>query len=173
MSTTFNQRPQPSRQRSLILFSLGVIKSLATRSAFLFLVTLGTVAGQSIPAADVEKLLLRLEDEWAQVDVTQDKAVFQRILAPDFVSTSRSGKILSGRDAYLADWEYEGVRSARNSDMTVHVYSDDVAVVTGIDSTSGTNSDGSQWVHQDRFTDTWVKRNGTWQCVAEHVTRIK
>lgn len=146
---------------------------LLMRYALLLLTATSTALAQRTPAADVEKLLLRLEAEWAQVDVTQDKGVFQRILAPEFVSTSRSGKFLSGRDAYVADWEYEGVKSARNGEMAVHVYSDCVAVVTGVDTTSGSNADGTGWTHQDRFTDTWVRRDGTWQCVAEHVTRIK
>ena len=146
---------------------------LLMRCAVLLLVASSAILGQGTPADDVEKLLLRLEDEWAQVDVTQDKSVFQRILAPEFVGTSRSGKLLSGRDAYVADWEYENVKSARNGDMAVHVYSGNAAVVTGIDTTSGSNADGSEWIHQDRFTDTWVRRDGTWQCVAAHVTRIK
>src|SRR3954471_2748980 len=149
------------------------MNQLLMRYALLLLVMASTALGQSTPAADVEKLLLRLENEWAQVDVTQDKSVFQRILAPEFVSTSRSGKFLSGRDAYVRDWEYEAVKSARNGDMAVHVYSDDAAVVTGIDTTSGSNADGSEWTHQDRLTDTWVRRDASWQCVAAHVTRIK
>lgn len=146
---------------------------LLMRYAFLLLLATSTALAQGAAGADFEKLLLRLEGEWAQVDVTQDKSVFQRILAPEFASTSRSGKFLSGRDAYVADWEYEGVQSARNGEMVVHVYSDCAAVVTGIDTTSGSNADGSEWKHQDRFTDTWVRRDGTWRCVAEHVTRIK
>ncbi len=144
---------------------------LLIRCALLLLAS-STALAQSRATADVETLLLRLESEWAQVDVTQDKSVFQRILAPDFVSTSRSGKLLSGRDAYVAAWEYERVKSAQNGDMVVHVYSNEAAVVTGIDTTSGSNADGSEWTHQDRFTDTWVRRSGSWQCVAEHVTRI-
>ena len=146
---------------------------LLIRCALLLVFVISTALGESTRAADVEQVLLRLENEWAQVDVMQDKSVFQRILAPEFVSTSRSGKFLSGRDAYVRDWEYEAVKSARNGEMAVHVYSDDAAVVTGIDTTSGSNADGSEWTHQDRFTDTWVRRDGSWRCVAEHVTRIK
>ena len=122
---------------------------------------------------EIEQTLLKMENEWAQVDVTNDRSVFQRIIAPDFVSTSRSGKFLRSRQEWVADWEYEGVKVATNSDMKVHIYADNVAVVTGVDTTTGTDKEGKEWMHQDRTTDTWVKRNGVWQCVAAHVTRIK
>ncbi len=122
---------------------------------------------------EIERELLKMENEWAQVDVTNDKSVFQRILAPDFVSTSRSGKFLENRQEYVADWEYEKIKSAANSDMRVHIYSDSTAIVTGIDTTKGADKAGKEWMHQDRFTDTYVKRKGVWQCVAAQVTRIK
>ncbi len=117
--------------------------------------------------------LIKMENEWAQIDVTNDRSVFERILAPDFVSTSRSGKFLGNRQEYLADWEYEEVKSAVNSNMKVHIYANNVAIVTGIDTTRGTDKDGNEWMHQDRFTDTYIKRKGVWQCVAAQVTRIK
>jgi ketosteroid isomerase-like protein len=123
---------------------------------------------------DVSIRLLRMENEWAQVDVTNDKSVFQRLIAPDFVSTSsRNGIFRANRKEWLDAWEYEGTKTATNVDMKVHIYGNNVAVVTGIDATSGTDKDGTQWAHQDRFTDTWVKRDGVWRCVAAHVTRIK
>ena len=70
-------------------------------------------------------------------------------------------------------WEYEGVRSATNGDMKVSIYADNVAVVTGVITTKGTDHEGREWTHQDRLTDTRVKRNGVWQCVAAHVTRLR
>ena len=122
---------------------------------------------------EIEQTLLKMENEWAQVDVTNDRSVFQRIIAPDFVSTSRSGKFLSSRQEWVADWEYEGVKVATNSDMKLHIYANNLAVVTGVDTTTGTDKEGKEWTHQDRFTDTWAKRKGVWQCVAAHVNRIK
>jgi hypothetical protein len=31
---------------------------------------------------------------------------------------------------------------------------------------------GKQYVHRERFVDTWIKMNGTWQCVASTGTLI-
>jgi ketosteroid isomerase-like protein len=121
--------------------------------------------------AEIERTLLKMTDEWTQVDVTRDKSVLERFLADDFVSTSRSGKVRN-RQELLAAWRDEGVSSANNSEVKVHVYADNVAVVTGMNATAG-SKDGVEWTHQDRFTATWVKRNGTWKCVAAQWNRIK
>ena len=120
---------------------------------------------------EIERTLLRMTDEWTQVDVTRDKSVLERFMADDFVSTSRSGRVRNRQELFAA-WRDEGVTSATNSDVRVHVYADNVAVVTGMDTTVG-SKDGVGWTHQDRFTTTWVKRNGVWQCVAAQWNRIK
>jgi ketosteroid isomerase-like protein len=112
-----------------------------------------------------------MTDEWTQVDVTRDKSVLERFLADDFVSTSRSGRVRN-RQELLAAWRDEGVTKATNSDVKVHVYADNVAVVTGMNTTAG-SKEGAEWAHQDRFTATWVRRNGTWKCVAAQWNRIK
>jgi hypothetical protein len=44
-------------------------------------------------------------------------------------------------------------------------------VVTGVYRETGTNK-GKKYVIRSRYTDTWIRRNGTWQCVASHSTLI-
>lgn len=126
------------------------------------------------PAPDrkqIEQELIRLENAWAQVDVTNDRSIFDRIIAPEFVSTSISGKVRN-HDEWMRDWEYEGVKTARNSDIVVRVHSDTLAVITGVDVTTRIEN-GKEVFHEDRFTDTWVNRNGQWQVIAAQVTRLK
>ena len=57
-----------------------------------------------------------------------------------------------------------------NSATTVYLYGD-VAVVTSAYRTKGTDG-GKPFIHRGRFTDTWVKINGKWTCVADHETLI-
>ena len=122
---------------------------------------------------EVQQHILDLEYKWAQVDVTNDRSIFDEIIAADFHSTSsRNGKRKS-RTQWLADWEYEGVKSATNINPIVQVFSQDLAMYSGIDETKGLNKDGTAWVHQDICTDTWLKRQGRWQCIAAHCSRIK
>ena len=52
----------------------------------------------------------------------------------------------------------------------VHVYGN-AAVVAGIYRESGTNK-GKHYVIRSRYTDTWIRRDGIWRCVASHSTLI-
>jgi hypothetical protein len=127
---------------------------------------------------DIANRLLKIEDEWAKLDLLIGKdpnavrAVFDRILASDFINTNRKGMVMDKR-AFIAGYEDDGVESAVNSDVVVRVYADNVSVVTGIDNTRGRDHAGNAFSHQDRFTDTYVKRNGMWQCVSAQNARIK
>ncbi len=127
----------------------------------------------SSESTETQRTLLKMEEEWGQVDVNMDKTVLARVWAPDYVSIDRAGEITYGREANIAGFGYEGVTKATNVDMRVHVFADNVAVVTGIDRTEGKDKDGHQFVHEDRFSDTYVKRDGFWQCVSGQVTRIR
>jgi len=46
------------------------------------------------------------------------------------------------------------------------------AVATGIYRESGTNK-GKPYVIRSRYTDTWIRRGGVWQCVASQSTLIR
>lgn len=50
-----------------------------------------------------------------------------------------------------------------SDDMKLHRYGDTV-VVTGATHEKGTEK-GKPFSHQDRFTDTWIKKEGQWLCV--------
>jgi len=133
----------------------------------------GVGIGQAAAGSgQIERQLLELENAWAQVDVTNDRSIFDRIIAPDFVSTNSDGEVRNRRE-WLANWDYEVVIRATNTDMRVQVYSDSLAVVTGVDRTVKLDKDKKEIVHEDRFTDTWLNRNGQWQVIAAHVTRIE
>ena len=140
--------------------------------------TSSPTASNTNPNDALTRQLSKIEDDWAAVDLIIGKdpktgrAVLERILAQDFVNTNRKGTLMH-KDDFIAGFEDDGVESAFNSDIQVHVYAVNVAVVTGIDNTRGKDQAGNRFTHQDRFTDTYVKRNGVWQCVAAQNVRIK
>ncbi len=51
-------------------------------------------------------------------------------------------------------------------ELDVRFQGADLAVVTGAADQLNRNRAGQVVVHRFRFTDTWVKRDGTWKCVA-------
>ena len=108
-----------------------------------------------------------LEQRWEGSFLTHDISIIEQLVADDFVGTSSSGKV-GNKTTMIAEARKDKniYTSATSSDMTVHFFGPSVAVVTGIARESGKTQAGKAFSQAYRFTDTWVERNGEWQCVA-------
>jgi ketosteroid isomerase-like protein len=115
-----------------------------------------------------EKELIKLENEWADAWVKSDVAFFDRIMADDYMWTAPEGYVNSKADI-LALAKSGVITSRVLADMKVRVYGD-AAVVFGRDTTKETYK--GEYVSSHRWTHTWVKRAGRWQCVAAHSSLI-
>jgi ketosteroid isomerase-like protein len=105
--------------------------------------------------------------------LSKDTTIIEKIVADDFVGTSSSGK--TGDKATLiseAKRDTNTYTSAVSSDLNVKIYAPNVAVVTGIAKETGKTKAGKTFSNAYRFTDTWVERNGEWQCVAAHAIAL-
>jgi hypothetical protein len=113
----------------------------------------------------VTRELLQLEDSWAAGLIKRDGALFRRLLAPGFVYTE-DDKLMT-RDVLLREITVgsDTVTAARNEEMQVHRFGESTAVVTGWLIVTGRAKTGA-FTRRFRFTDTWVRLNGTWQIVA-------
>jgi len=119
-----------------------------------------------------EQELIKLENRWNDAIVKHDWAFFDQILAEDYISTNFDGSV--GIKADFLEFLKSGesvMASSIVDDMKVRIYGD-AAVVTGRFTTVKELYQGKDLSGQYRLTDTWVKRAGRWQCVAEHVSRI-
>ncbi len=127
-------------------------------------------AQQSAEGSD-KSLILALESAWNQAELHHDATAAGAILADNFISVDHHGKLLT-RARYLSDMKDASYRPEEisNSDTSVYVY-DNVAIVTSAYRTRGTDG-GKPFIHRGRFTDTWVKKDGKWQCVANQETLI-
>ena len=120
-----------------------------------------------------EQELIRLENEWADAWIKQDVAFFERIEADDYTYTSASGEVWTkAKDLVFVKSlkPGKGVYFQVIAEMKVRVYGD-AAVVTGRDIIKETH-EGKEVSRQERWTNTWVKRDGRWQCVAGHSSEI-
>lgn len=99
--------------------------------------------------------------------MTHDITVIEELVADDFVGTSSSGK-LGNKSTMIAQARQDKnvYASAVSEDMIVRSYGPNVAVVTGVARETGKTPAGKAFSHGYRFTDTWVERDGRWQCVA-------
>jgi ketosteroid isomerase-like protein len=146
-------------------------RALASRRTFLLAamiavapIAAAAVAQSSSGAGKAERELYRLEDAWAQAVVRRDAHALGRFVAPRWVYSDESG--IMSRDAGIAAFTSgaDTVREASNSEMRAAAYGN-AAVVTGVLQMKGHGPNGS-FTHRYRYTDTWVRMDGRWQCVA-------
>jgi ketosteroid isomerase-like protein len=131
------------------------------------------VVSQSRPqevGAD-EGRILALETAWNHAEQAKDVAALDQLLAPQLIYIDYDGS-LSSKQEFLANVKSEGLAPEQivNEQQTAHVFGD-CAIVTGVYREKGVNK-GKPYNRRGRFTDTWVKVNGTWQCVASQSTLI-
>ena len=136
----------------------------------LVLVPFLTATQQNSEGGD-KSLILALEGAWNQAELHHDPNAAASIMADTFISVDHHGKLLN-KSQYLADLKDASYNPEEisNSETSVYLYGD-TAILTSAYRTRGTDS-GKPFVHRGRFTDTWIKRNGKWQCVADHETLI-
>jgi ketosteroid isomerase-like protein len=126
----------------------------------------------------VESDLMQMERDWAKAVTGHDVDGIKRIEADDFAFVDPSGTI-GGQADDVKDAENKSmtVGSWDINDMKVHVYSDDVATVTGRTTLKNGKYKGKDGKEMDisgdyNFIDTYVKRNGRWQVVASAAVKL-
>jgi len=125
----------------------------------------------SAERVSAEQELIKLENEWADAWVKGDVAFQERIVPDDYTWTSPWGGVSTKADNLaLVKSGQDVVFSWVLDDMKVRVYGD-AAVVTGRATIKETYK-GEDVSGQERWTHTWVKLSGRWQCVAAHSSEI-
>ncbi len=115
--------------------------------------------------------ILGLETAWNHAIEAKDTKALDQLLGSTFVAVEIDGT-MDHKAEFLAgikDPSYQPSQAV-NEEINVQMYGNS-AVVTGIFRVKGTEK-GKPYVHRERFIDTWVKQNQTWQCVASSATLI-
>ena len=117
---------------------------------------------QRARAEDEELAILKVEREWRDAIVKRDLVALERFMADDYIATDTGGNILDKNQTLAA--HRSGGYSAQSYEAIetkVRVYGT-TAVVNGV----------SRWKAGDsqdlKITSVYVKRGGTWACVAWH-----
>lgn len=133
-------------------------------AAVAFLCCVVLTAAQQNNASDDGGRVLALEKAWNHALEQKDAKGLEMLLAPSMVSIDIDGSV-SSRGEFLA-----GIKSpdyqpsqAVSEQSAVQVFGD-AAVVIGIFRVKGTEK-GKPYTRRERFADTWIRINGTWQCV--------
>lgn len=154
------------------------MKSLLTTATALVL-TLSVAFAQTVSdkpprpkGSKAEQEITKLYQEWDEALVRVDAGALDRILADGYIFTGEDGTVV-GKTASIAALKSgeDVVSSCSTTDIKFTAYGSTV-IASGIwkakQKSKGKDTSGSF-----RFTDTWIKMAGRWQCVADHLSKAK
>jgi ketosteroid isomerase-like protein len=122
----------------------------------------------------VQANLKQMEDAWVKALVSKDQTAVGNVIADDFAGFNPEGKNVSKSQLLdEAKNERNTLSSATNDNMDVHVYGPNLATVSGTTTEKGKDKDGKQFTRTYVWVDTWMERNGKWECIAEGVMQLK
>lgn len=115
--------------------------------------------------------ILALEVAWNQAVQEKDQAALALLISPELVYIDYDGSLMNRRE-YVASVlsHVMHVDHIANESIRVNVYGE-AAVVTAVYHERGQKK-GKHYDLRERFTDTWVRQNGGWKCVASESTLL-
>jgi ketosteroid isomerase-like protein len=144
-------------------------KTIGAGAVLLALVVVGMAQQKSI--SDEGGRVLALEKAWNHALEEKNAKALDMLLANTLVSVDIDGSVQS-KGEFLASIKAPDYKPSQvvTEQTSVQVYGD-AAVVTGTFRVKGTEN-GKPYVRRERFTDTWIKIDKAWQCVATQTTLI-
>ncbi|WP_231914118.1 nuclear transport factor 2 family protein [Rhodococcus sp. LB1] len=119
----------------------------------------------SSSATEEQDAVLAQEARWLTAITAGDRDTIESILSPDFKHITSEGKLL-GRDEEIAS--IVPVAFTMNAtEQTVDIVGD-TAVIHGVN----TLTEAGNVLARERFTDVFVKQNGTWMALSAQETAI-
>lgn len=137
-----------------------------------FAAILAPAVAQEQSSQNERSRILALENAWNHAEENKDSVALDGLLHSTLVYIDYDGSIMN-KSAFLASIKAPDLSPSQivNESSIANVYGD-AAVVTGTYTEKGTRK-GKPYIRHGRFTDAWIKENGTWYCVASQSTLIQ
>jgi hypothetical protein len=118
------------------------------------------------------KYIIEMERKWAE-GVCVDNGVVAGLLADDFQGTSTKGARFTKADELKDE---KGARTTHDcglDEAKVRFFGDRLAVVYGSEHAVGKDKSQPNAKVCQVWTDTWLKRDGSWEIIASHDNRVE
>jgi uncharacterized protein (TIGR02246 family) len=125
----------------------------------------------SLPIGVEEQTLMQIERDWAAANVKNDWAALDKILGAEYIGnddgtvTPKKQLLASMRSGALK------ITSSVAGEMKALVLGD-TGIVHGL-WTEKSILNGKETAKTNRYTDIFAKRDGRWQCVTTHATKVQ
>jgi hypothetical protein len=147
-------------------------------ATFVALIAAGFCAAPLALAQDnsaVEAKLKANEDAWAAAQLKADSraSTVGAMLATDYAGVGAKGQMRdkAGELEHMKT-DTDTYTASANDTMKVHVYGPTIATVSGTSTEKGKDKDGKEFNRSFAWLDTWMERNGAWQCVGSSGTAL-
>ena len=119
-----------------------------------------------------EEALLQLEQVWVRAEIDKDAETLRRILDDRFIATFTSGRAID-KTAFITVIVGDGSSVMHSHDLTDRrmVVDADTAVIVDTDTIRGARN-GEPYTAKARVTATYIKRDGEWRILAEHLAAL-
>src|SRR5260221_2115359 len=118
-----------------------------------------------------ESKIIALENLWNQIQIAHDGDAMANMLDDDFVLTDFDGSVLNKSQFLVTIRDKSNQLTLETTqDMKLHRHGDTVVVIGSTHDTR--TAKGKPYEHHGRFTDTWIKRDAQWLCVASQLSLI-
>jgi len=118
------------------------------------------------------KYMIEMESKWAE-GVCVDNGVVAGLLADDFQGTSTNGVRFTKADELKDEKSARTAHDCGLDEAKVHFFGGTVAIVYGREHAVGKDKSQPDAKVCQVWTDTWLKRGGTWQIIASHDNRVE
>jgi ketosteroid isomerase-like protein len=138
---------------------------------FLFLLCSVFVPQNPAQTEGDETQIIAFENLWNQMQMAHDANAMEQMLDSDFVLTDYDGSVLN-KAQFLASIRDKSnqLTTEVSQDMKFHRHGDTVVVI-GATHEKGSLK-GKPYEHHGRFTDTWIKRDYRWLCIASQLALV-
>lgn len=122
----------------------------------------------------MEAEVMKSSAEYTEMITRRDVAAIERVLSDEYFLTTETGKTRNKTQELDRQKNTPfKIESLTTSEQKVRVYSGKFAVETGKVNHKGTDKDGKPSQGVERYTTTWIRRDGCWQIVADHLSDVK
>ena len=149
-------------------------RSLRPFLAIILLVLAAAPRARAQDNSAIEAKLKQMEDVWGKALKDKDQAAVGNLVADDYAGINSKGE--HQNKTQLLDeikTSTDTLSASTNDSMEVHVYGPTLATVVGTSTEKGKDKDGKQFSRSFGWVDTWMERNGKWECVGEAVMQLK
>jgi hypothetical protein len=121
---------------------------------------------------EIKSNLIQIEREIGRANLDCDYKYFDQVEGEDFIFTDAAGTVSNKKQDMAGEKDCRKTEGTYDvDDAEVRIFND-AAVVTGRITTVHKNKEEKLVTRRRRFTDVFVWRDGRWQLVAGHSSRI-